>query len=92
MTSKTLKQIEEFIHIILNQKVILDKDLAALYEAETKALLQAVKEIPKDFMFHLSNQEVKSLRSQIVTSKGRGRIGSPLYEFTEKVLLSYQVY
>lgn len=43
MTSKTLKQIEEFIHIILNQKVILDKDLAALYEAETKALLQAVK-------------------------------------------------
>lgn len=56
---------------------MLDQDLAALYEVETKALVQAVQRnigrFPPDFMFQLSFQEFTALRPQIVTSKGRGR-------------------
>jgi hypothetical protein len=51
---------------------MLDVDLAKLYETPTKALLQAVKRnidrFPEDFAFRLSLQEVRALRSQIVTS------------------------
>lgn len=60
------------IHIIHDQKVMLDFDLAALYEVETKALNQAVKRnadrFPKDFMFRLTTKEWIFMRSQIVTS------------------------
>jgi len=63
---------------------MLDADLAALYGVSTKVLVQAVKRnlerFPGDFMFHLTEQEVRALRSQIVTlddasgrSRGRGR-------------------
>ena len=56
---------------IRGQKVILDFDLAMLYEVETKVLNQAVKRnvkrFPVDFMFQLSDDEYNSLRSQIVT-------------------------
>lgn len=66
---------------------MLDKDLAALYQVETKALVQAVqrnrKRFPPDFMFQLSFQEFTALRSQIVTSKGRGGRRTPPYAFTE---------
>lgn len=52
---------------------MLDSDLAALYETETKALNQAVKRnikrFPKDFMFQLSKKEFEDLRLQIETSK-----------------------
>ena len=52
---------------------MLDEDLAALYEVETKVLNQAVKRnierFPDDFMFPLSSDEINSLRSQIVTLK-----------------------
>ncbi len=56
---------------------MLDFDLAALYEIETKALKQAVRRnlerFPSDFMFELTREEYQSLRSQIVTLKiGRG--------------------
>lgn len=51
---------------------MLDKDLASLYEIETKSLTEAVKRnikrFPEDFMFRLSNSEWQSMRSQIVTS------------------------
>jgi hypothetical protein len=51
--------------------VILDRDLAELYEVETKVLKQAVmrniKRFPTDFMFELTSEEEKALRSQIVT-------------------------
>ena len=65
------------IYVIRNQKVMLDRDLAALYGVETKVLKQAVKRnsgrFPEDFMFELTEIEFESLRSQIVTSKiGRG--------------------
>jgi hypothetical protein len=59
------------IQTIRGQKVILDADLAKLYGVATKVLVQAVKRnanrFPSDFMFLLTEQEVRVLRSQIVT-------------------------
>lgn len=67
-----LEIIERKILILRGRKVMLDADLARLYGVETKVLLQAVKRnagrFPEDFRFQLSFQEVRSLRSQIVTS------------------------
>ena len=60
------------IYIIRDQKVMLDFDLAMLYEVETKILNQAVKRnaerFPEDFMFRLTSNERFTMRSQIVTS------------------------
>ena len=69
-------RIESLIHIIRDQQVMLDSDLAKLYGVETKVLNQAVKRniqrFPEDFMFQLTKEE--SLRSQIVTlNEGRGK-------------------
>jgi flagellar capping protein FliD len=65
---------------------MLDRDLAELYGVETKVLKQAVrrnqKRFPPDFMFVLSNQEVRNLRSQIVTSRWGGSRYLPMV-FTE---------
>ncbi len=65
--------IENRIYLIRNQKVLLDSDLAGLYGVATKVLVQSVQRnqnrFPEDFCFQLSNQEVVTLRSQIVTSK-----------------------
>jgi hypothetical protein len=67
--------------------VILDVDLAALYEVETKTLVQAVKRnidrFPDDFMFQLTAHVFNILRSQIVTSSWGGRRYPP-YAFTEQ--------
>ena len=80
MTKALLKipaeRIENAILFIRGEKVILDTDLAALYDVETRSLLQAVKRnserFPSDFMFQLTRKEFDSLRSQSVISKGRG--------------------
>jgi len=73
--------------LIRRHRVMLDEDLAALYGVETKVLVQAVKRhidrFPSDFMFQLSKGEFASLRSQIVTSNGRGGRRYPPYAFTE---------
>ena len=66
-------RIERKIFLLRGEKVMLDSDLAELYDVETKALNQAVKRnldrFPQDFMFQLSSEEAGSiLRSQIVTS------------------------
>ena len=78
------------IYFIRGQKVMLDRDLAELYNVETKALKQAVKRnidmFPKHFMFELSNQEFQNLRSQIVTSSWGGQRYLP-YAFTEHGVL-----
>jgi hypothetical protein len=62
------------IYIIRGHRVMLDSDLAELYQVATKALNQAVKRnasrFPADFMFQLSEEEDASLRSQFVTSTG----------------------
>ena len=85
-----LEIITNKIHFIRNQKVMLDFDLATLYEIETKVLKQSVRRnnirFPEDFMFELTEMEYKSLRSQIVTLK-KGRGGHTKYmpfAFTEQ--------
>src|ERR1017187_3626210 len=59
------------IYELRGERVMLDRDLAALYETETKAFSLAVKRnikrFPKDFMFQLAKEEFESLRLQIET-------------------------
>jgi len=78
--------IQQKIFEIRGQNVMLDFDLAELYGVETKVLNQAVKRnadrFPKDFRFQLSEKEIKTLRSQFVTSNWGGRRYLP-YAFTE---------
>ena len=81
--------IDRRIYIVRGRKVMLNADLAELYQVETRALNQAVRRnldrFPEDFMFQLTAQEASTLRSQIVTlEKGRGRYSkyAPL-AFTE---------
>jgi len=68
-----IQSIQNRIYEIRGERVMLDKDLAALYETETKALNLAVKRnlkrFPRDFMFQLTKEEYESLRFQIETSK-----------------------
>lgn len=83
--------IEHKIHVIRNQNVILDVDLAALYQVETRVLKQAVrrnlKRFPSDFMFELTREEYNALRSQFVTleqnKKGKHSKYLP-FAFTEQ--------
>ena len=78
--------IQNKIYEIRGTRVMLDLDLAELYNAETKVLNQTakrnIKRFPDDFMFQLTNQEIDSLRSQIVTSN-RGGLRYLTYAFTE---------
>lgn len=78
--------ITDKIYIIRNQKVMLDRDLASLYEVETRVLNQAVKRnigrFPDDFMFEVSKEEFDNLISQIVTSSWGGTRKLP-FAFTE---------
>jgi len=64
--SLPIEIIENKIFIIRGQKVMLDRDLAGLYEVETKVLNQAVKRnierFPEDFMFQLTKEEFENLR------------------------------
>ena len=82
------ERIEHSIYLLRGQKVMLDMDLAVLYDVSTKVLLQAVKRnqkrFPPDFMFKLTKQEVTNLRSQIVTSSGWGGRRYLPYVFTEQ--------
>jgi hypothetical protein len=81
--------IERKIYLIRGMKVMLDRDLAFLYEINTKVLIQAIKRnkdrFPYDFMFQISEKEFKNWRSQIVTSNPGAKMGlrRPPYVFTE---------
>jgi hypothetical protein len=72
---------------IRDHKVLLDFDLAELYETSTKVLKQAVRRninrFPEDFMFELTEEEFQCLRSQIVTSNRGGQRYMP-FAFTEQ--------
>ena len=72
--------IRNLIKIIRNQQVMLDSDLAALYGVETKRLIEQVtrniERFPEDFMFQLTWDECKSLRSQIATSSLRSQFAT----------------
>lgn len=78
--------IQKKIIELRGHKVMLDRDLAMLYEVPTKSLNLAVKRnidrFPKDFMFQLTKNEWASLRFQIETSKRGGTRYLP-YVFTE---------
>ena len=80
--------IKNLIYVIRGQQVMLDGDLAELYQVETKVFNQAVKRnmerFPKEFCFQLAREEYNSLRSQIVTSKGKGGRRYLPYVFTEQ--------
>ena len=91
---KELTTIQSKIHEIRGQQVMLDFDLAALYQVETKVLKQAVRRnierFPEDFIFEISNEEYNSLkisfRSPLVTLEiaGRGKYPKyPPFAFTE---------
>jgi phage regulator Rha-like protein len=79
------------IHHIRGQKVMLDRDLAELYGVQVKALKQAVRRnmerFPEDFMFVLTLEEDKSLRSQIVTLKQGEHAKYRPFAFTEHGIL-----
>ena len=85
----SVDRITESILVLRGHRVLLDSDLAALYDVPTKSLLQAVKRnidrFPEDFMLRLSANEWADLRSQFVTSSSHhgGRRYSP-YAFTEQ--------
>ena len=82
-----IELIKNKIFEIRGQKVMLDFDLATLYETETKVLKQSVRRninrFPEDFMFELTPMELESLRSQIVTSN-RGGLRYMPFAFTEQ--------
>ena len=79
--------IQDLIHEIRGKKVMLDFDLARLYQVETKALNQAVKRnlkrFPPDFMFQLTVDEFLSMRSRFVTASKRNT-STPPFAFTEQ--------
>jgi len=84
------QQIEQRIYLIREHKVMLDRDLAELYDVTTANLNKAVgrnkERFPDDFMFRLTREEVEPLRFQIGMSKTAGRGGRRTlpYAFTQE--------
>ena len=81
-----LSQIQKLIFEIRGYQVMLDADLAKIYQVETRVMNQAVKRnidrFPSEFMFQLTKTEYNNLKSQFVTSSWGGRRKLPL-AFTE---------
>ena len=79
--------VQNLIYEIRGQKVMLDFDLARLYQISTGALNQAVKRnierFPADFMFRLTGEEVQNMMSQFVISSKR-KTSTPPFAFTEQ--------
>jgi hypothetical protein len=77
-----IELIKSKIYAIRGQKVMLDFDLAGLYQVETRRLNEAVKRnikrFPSDFMFQLTKDEFHNLMSQIATSSWGGTRKMPL--------------
>ena len=77
MAAVQAKQIEQVIHVIRGERVMLDTDLAGLYGVEVRRLNEQVRRnqerFPADFMFRLTEEEWAALRSQLATlNAGRG--------------------
>jgi len=81
------ERIAHKIFLVRGAKVMIDRDLAKLYDVPTKVFNQAIKRnfkrFPNDFMFQLNGRESKNLRSQFVTSSWGGLRYKP-YVFTEQ--------
>lgn len=82
--------ISDKIYFIRNQKVMLDKDLAGLFDVETKRINEQVRrnslKFPEHFMFQLNENEYEILKSQFATSSWGGNRKLP-YVFTEHGIL-----
>jgi hypothetical protein len=92
MTSpKVVQDLSQLILVLRGQRVILDSDLALLYEVPTGRLNEQAKRnadrFPEEFAFQLTKREFDSLRSQIAISKGRGGRRYSPYVFTEHGVL-----
>jgi hypothetical protein len=78
----SVKAIAQVIYLVRGQRVLLDRDLAALYGVETRVLNQAVKRnanrFPEDFMFRLSRQEIARISQSVTSLSGRDRASSQL--------------
>ena len=87
MQSLQIEQVSSKIHTIRGQKVMLDSELAEIYQVETKRLIQQVnrniERFPEDFMFELTTHEYEILKLQNVTSSWGGRRKLP-HVFTEQ--------
>ena len=91
-SEQSVPDIRNMIYTVRNQQVMLDNDLAKLYQVETKRLNEAVKRniarFPEEFRFQLNEEETEFLRSQIATlneNDGRGKHRKYLpYVFTEQ--------
>lgn len=85
MPNISQQQISKKIYFVRNHKVMIDSDLAELYEVKTGALNRAVQRniirFPSDFMFQLTNAETDNLRCQIGTANMRRFLP---YAFTEQ--------
>ena len=83
-----VEQIEQAILLLRGQKVMLDRDLAALYGVQTKNLNKAVRRnldrFPADFMFQLTSDETDALRFQFGTLKRGQHFKYLPYAFTEQ--------
>ncbi len=88
MSNNKISIIENKIFTIRSQKVMIDRDLAELYEVETKRLNEQVKRnlkrFPEDFMFQLSNDEQKELVANCDRFKNLKHSTSNAYAFTEQ--------
>ena len=87
----TTNKIQSFIYVVRGQQIIIDSDLAMLYNVETKVLNQAVsrniKRFPERFRFQLTKFELENLKSQNVTSSLARNYGGRRYmpyAFTEQ--------
>ena len=82
------QNIQHKIFILRSQQVLLDRDLAELYQVETRALKQAVRRnidrFPNDFMFELNENEIDFLVSQNVIPSKKHLGGAKPYAFTEQ--------
>ncbi len=88
MDSINEQYIQHKIFTIQNQQIMLDRDLAELYQVETRALKQAVKRninrFPIDFMFELTDSEINLMVSQNVIPSKKYLGGARPYAFTEQ--------
>jgi hypothetical protein len=88
VTPISVDNIKSKIHEIRGQKVMLDRDLAELYQVETKVLNQAVKRnikrFPEDFMFQLTKEELDNLKSQFVTLKKMYHYNTKNYQYGKR--------
>ena len=88
-----LQLIQNRIYEIRGEKVMLDFDLAQLYEVETRVFNQAIKRnaesFPKDFMFRLTEKEWKNMMSQFVISSETEKVGVKSNLISQSVISSW---